>query len=255
MLPSRPMPADPSSPKPVEAVSTNGFASTEWSLVLAASAEGGPALDRLCRAYWQPLYIYVRAAGLSPSEAEDATQEFFTEMLRRDWLKLADRERGRFRGFLCSSVRQFLGNRRRVANADKRGGGAAPIPLDAQECEREFARKSHAGADPATLFDESWADCVLRASIERLSSEQSRAPGGGDFERLRPFLMCPPGPGDYARLGDELGVPSAKIAVRVHRLTQRLGDLIRAEVAATLVDRSELEAELRYLLRLVSQKV
>src|SRR5688572_20068257 len=90
----------------------DGFASTEWSLVLAASAEGGLALDRLCRAYWRPAYVYIRATGVERSEAEDATQEFFADMLRRDWLKIVDRDLGSFRAFLRSSVRLFLNNRR-----------------------------------------------------------------------------------------------------------------------------------------------
>src|SRR6185369_17292670 len=99
----------------------DGFASTEWSLVLSASTNSEPALDRLCRTYWRPVYVFVRASGVDRHEAEDVTQEFFADMLRRDWLKLADPERGSFRGFLRTNVRFFLGNRRRFDRAQKRG--------------------------------------------------------------------------------------------------------------------------------------
>lgn len=241
-------------PQPPARDSAGAFASTQWSLVLTASVAGGPALDQLCRTYWRPVYFYIRATGLSPDEAEDATQDFFADMLRRDWLKLADRERGRFRGFLCHSVRLFLGNRRRVASAQKRGRNSPVIPLEVEECERALARHPGGASDPATLYDEVWADCVLRAALDRLAAEQARAAGTNHFDRLRPYLMCPPVPGDYTRLAESLGVPSGQIAVRIHRLTQRLGDLIRAEVAATVSDRSEIEAELRYLVRLVGRQ-
>jgi DNA-directed RNA polymerase specialized sigma24 family protein len=232
----------------------DGFASTEWSLVLAASTEGGPALDRLCRAYWRPVYVYVRATGIAQHEAEDATQEFFAEMLRREWLRLVDRERGSFRGFLRSSVRLFLNNRRRRAGRQKRGGGETVVPLATGEFETELAGRIANHADPAVLYDESWADCVLQAALDRLSAEQAKAGNAEAFPHFRPYLTSQPAPGDYARLAETLGIPTGQIALRVHRLTQRFGEIIRAEIAATLADRGETETELRYLLQLATRQ-
>jgi DNA-directed RNA polymerase specialized sigma24 family protein len=231
----------------------DGFASTEWSLVLAASAEGGPALDRLCRAYWRPAYVYIRATGVARNEAEDATQEFFADLLRRDWLKLVDRERGSFRGFLRVSVRQFLNNRHRRAHAQKRGSGDLPIPLETDTCERELAQRSDRN-DPAALYDESWANCVLQAALARLHAEQSKAGNADRFAQLRPYLTSPPSPGDYARIAENFAAPPGQIALQVHRLTQRFAEMIRGEIAATLADRGDVETELRYLLRLVAHR-
>ena len=231
----------------------DGFASTEWSLVLAASVNGGPALDRLCRAYWRPVYVYIRATGLPRSEAEDAAQEFFADMLRRDWLKLVDRERGSFRAFLRTSVKFFLNNRRRESQAQKRGGGQVAIPLDAEECEREIARYTDPSADPAMLYERSWAKCVVDAALARVAAEQTSAGNAERFAKLRPFLMTTPRPGEYGRIAAELGIASAQVAVLVHRLSRRFGEVIRAEVAATLVNRSDIEGELRELMRLVAQ--
>jgi len=233
---------------------SNAFESTEWSLVLAASTQGGPALDRLCRAYWRPIYVYIRASGVPASDAEDATQEFFADMLRRDWLKLVDQDRGSFRGFLHHSVRLFLNNRRRQALAQKRGGGASTIPIDTEEGERELGRRAAGRTDPAGLYDQSWADCVIEAALARLATEQTKAGNGTFFQHLRAFLTCPPVPGEYARLADDLRVPPGQIALRVHRLTQRFAEVIRAEVAATLADRSDVETELRHLVQLVSRQ-
>ncbi|MBL9199273.1 MAG: sigma-70 family RNA polymerase sigma factor [Opitutaceae bacterium] len=231
----------------------DGFASTEWSLVLSAADDCGPALDRLCRTYWRPVYVFVRASGSDRHEAEDITQEFFADMLRREWLKRADPGRGSFRAFLRNHLRFFVSNRRRTELAQKRGGGQRALPIDTEAGEQALAKLA-AGADPSELFEQNWADCVLQAAVERLATEQDDANQRQRFDRLRPFLTHAPAPGDYASLADELRLSQSAVALLVHRLTRRFADLIRAEVAATLCDRRQLEDELRYLLRLVSPR-
>jgi hypothetical protein len=61
------------------------FATTHWSLVLAAgrgSASGAQeALEKLCGGYWFPLYAFVRRQGHSPHDAQDLTQGFFAWLL------------------------------------------------------------------------------------------------------------------------------------------------------------------------------
>ncbi len=60
------------------------FATTHWSIVLSAGQDGGPgteqALEKLCRAYWYPLFAYVRRRGHSPHDAQDLTQELFKHL-------------------------------------------------------------------------------------------------------------------------------------------------------------------------------
>ena len=232
----------------------NGFATTEWSLVLA-STEGGPALDRLCRTYWQPVYVYVCATGLEREDAQDATQEFFADMLRRDWLKIVDRDRGSFRAFLRSSVRLFLNNRRRHLLAQKRGGGEIPWQLQSEEGDHAFDHSLTEATDPAELYEQAWANCVLEIALSRLGAEQANAGRSGPYERLREYVTSAPAPGDYERIAQELGTSTGQVAVLVHRLSRRFAELIRAEVAATLADPREVETELRYLLRLVSGRL
>ena len=36
-----------------------------------------PPLEKLCRAYWYPLYSFVRRQGADEESAKDLTQEFF----------------------------------------------------------------------------------------------------------------------------------------------------------------------------------
>ena len=88
------------------------FATTQWTAVLAAGADSSPAahraLEQLCQAYYYPLYAYVRRQGHSQADAEDLTQEFFRRLLERNSVRLADRNRGRFRTFLLESLKNFL---------------------------------------------------------------------------------------------------------------------------------------------------
>src|SRR5262245_10964344 len=103
------------------------FATTRWSVVLAASRSASPAaqeaLASLCRTYWYPLYAFVRRVGHLPEDAQDLTQAFFTRLLEKGDLRLADPERGRFRSFLLAALKHFLAHERDRARAQKRGGG------------------------------------------------------------------------------------------------------------------------------------
>lgn len=250
--------SDTASTSPAEGAKSpstvDGFASTCWSLVLAASKDdlSGPALDRLCRAYWKAIYTFARKSGLAPSDAEDATQDFFAFLLARSWLQQASPERGSFRAFLLTLFQNFLSNRRQKDRAQKRGGGTTIISVHASDGENEVVAIDALGLDPASAYDRVWANCVLQSTLARLAKEQETAGKPGVFEALRPFLTQRPGPGDYERVGQQLGLPRNQVAVMIHRLSRRFAELIRAEVAETLSDRGGVEQELRHLLKALS---
>ena len=190
----------------MDGVTSDGFSSTTWSLVIAAGQDedGGKALERLCRKHWRPIYIFVRCSGLSPSDAEDATQEFFIELLEREWLKKADPSRGSFRAYLLSLLRNFLANRRRVSLAKRRGGGATILPLDGIEGERELAKLSVTDSRPCRQpMRHPGPTALLTTAWERLEKEQNEAGKALLFELLRAFVTQAPGAGDYQRLSDE----------------------------------------------------
>ena len=110
------------------------FATTHWSLVLAAAGtedtRGQEALARLCQVYWYPLYAFVRRQGHSPHDAQDLTQEFFTRLLEKDYLEDVDRAKGKFRSFLLVALKHFLSKEWARAKTLKRGGGHTFVPLD-----------------------------------------------------------------------------------------------------------------------------
>lgn len=240
--------------QPSVAGPADGFGSTAWSIVLAAAqdSQGGEALDRLCRRYWRPAYTYARRSGLDRCDAEDATQDFFSHLFEGEWLKQADPDRGSFRAFLLTLMRNFLSNRRRHDQAQKRGGTKPPLSLDTDDCERELASLAATDADPARAYERAWAGCVLQGALERLAEEQASAGGNVRFEALRPYLTQSPAPGDYERLAQTLGLSRNQIAVIIHRHSRRFAELIRSEVAETLVDRADLDLELRRLLEVMA---
>lgn len=233
---------------------TDGFGSTVWSVVLAAAndSRGGAALDRLCRRYWRPAYTFARRSGLPRWDAEDATQDFFSHLLAGEWLKQADPDRGSFRAFLLTLMRNFLSNRRRHDHAQKRGGTVPSLSLDTDDCERDLASLATADADPARAYERAWAGCVLQAALDQLAGEQTAPTGDARFEALRPYLTQSPEAGDYERLSRTLGLSRNQIAVIIHRHSRRFAELIRREVAETLVDRADLDLELRRLLEVMS---
>ena len=111
------------------------FATTHWSVVLAAKhseqSEGAAALETLCATYWPPLYAYIRRDGSDATEAQDLTQEFFARLLARDYLQHLHQQEGKFRSFLLAYLKHFLSEQRRKAGAQKRGGGCVFISVNA----------------------------------------------------------------------------------------------------------------------------
>src|SRR5688572_27034688 len=119
------------------------FATTHWSVVLTAqrhdSTRAHAALSHLCQTYWYPLYAFVRREGHSAHDAQDLTQEFFARLIGKHWLESVDREKGKFRSFLLAAMKHFLANEWDRAKRLKRGGGRAPISLDAESAEARYA--------------------------------------------------------------------------------------------------------------------
>ena len=135
---------------PVDSSPPASFATTQWSLVLAAidrtTPEARQALAALCETYWYPLYAFVRSKGYDRDAAQDLVQEFFLRLLEKDDLRAIAPEKGRFRSFLMAACTHFLANQRDRDRALKRGG-RPPISLDSAEAERRYS------LEPAPLPD------------------------------------------------------------------------------------------------------
>ena len=232
--------------------SAREFATTHWSMVLAAGDSSAPgameALERLCRAYWYPLYAFVRRQGHSPHDAQDSTQDFFAWLIESKHLRVADSERGRFRSFLLGMLKNFLSDERKRAHAQKRGGGRALISLDAALAEERY------GLEPATdlrldlVFDRGWAWAVMEQTVARLREEYVAADRTELFDELRQFQPGAEADQSYAEVATRLGLTESAVKSAIWRLRQRHGDLLREEIAHTVSAPADVDEEIRYLL-------
>ena len=151
------------------------FTRTRWSLVLQAGTASSPdsaeALERLCRAYWPPIYGFLRRRGQSPHDAQDTTQGFFAALLQRNDFAQADQAKGRFRTYLLGALNHFLADQRDKAGAQKRGGGVVPISLDETDAEGGYLAEPATEATPERAFDQRWATTLLEQAFGLLRDE------------------------------------------------------------------------------------
>jgi RNA polymerase sigma factor (sigma-70 family) len=229
------------------------FATTHWTVVLAAGRRSTPqsdrALEELCRAYWYPLYAYVRRHGHSKEDAEDLTQGFFAAFLKRNYLGDVRSEKGRFRAFLLAALKHFLANEYDRASRQKRGGGQTPLSLDWQDADTRYQIDPPDQLSPDKLYDRAWATTLLEQVIGRLRAECVAEGKANAFEQLKPFLTVGKGDLPYAEAAASLGLNEGAARVAVHRLRRRYRELLREQIAQTLSDPADLEEELRALFR------
>jgi RNA polymerase sigma factor (sigma-70 family) len=217
------------------------FETTRWSMVIDAGGDDEPArnaLEALCRTYRPPVLAYIRAHSRGAEDAEDLAQEFFAHLLERRLAARADRNRGKFRAFLLTSLKNFLANERERAGAQRRGSGAQRLPASAID----GIEDPHDG--PEQAFEREWARTVLREAILRLQQEAALAGRAELFSQLRPYLVESPGENDYAALAQERGLRRNTVAVAIHRMRARLQELVREAIADTTEDAKEIDAEL-----------
>lgn len=229
----------------------NPFATTHWSIVLAAGHGSQPdskaALAKLCEAYWYPLYAYVRRRGYDADESQDLTQEFFTVLLEKESLRAADPHRGRFRSFLLASMNHFLANQRRRKLAHKRGGGRAPLCLDFQLGESRFTHEPSHDLTPEKVYERRWAMTLLDRALSTLRQEYVEGGKAALFDRLAVFLGGDRGLA-YRDVAAELGMTEGAVRVTIHRLRKRCREQLRCEVAQTVATPQDVKDELRDLL-------
>jgi RNA polymerase sigma factor (sigma-70 family) len=233
------------------------FTTTRWSLVLAgANADGdtqksAPALAELCRTYWRPVFSYVCHRGYSSEEAQDITQDFFLMILKTNWLRQADQNRGRFRSLLLKSVQNFLHNVSDTKRTLKRGGGVDFVSWDAWMAEAPsqaaISPRAFNSLAPERLFDLRWAATVVDQALRRLREECEGKGRLRLFEGLRDYLAAEHAEISYANLAASLGIAETAVKKQLHNLRERYRWLLRDEVAHTVADPADVNDEIRHL--------
>ena len=241
---------------PLEIRTGSTFCTTQWSMVLAAGEVMGPrsrqALEALCRAYWYPLYAYVRRRGHSAGDAQDLVQGFFLRLIEKNIVANADPERGRFRSYLLKSIQFYMANEWDRARAKKRGGGRTTIPLDSLVAEQRFGSEPSHAMTAERLFDRRWALTLLEQVLAQLKAQYLQKGTRNTFDRLKAFIGGDVPGVTYKQVGQELGMSESAVKVAVHRLRKKYGELLRAAIAQTLANPLEVDDEINHLFSILA---
>jgi RNA polymerase sigma-70 factor (ECF subfamily) len=236
------------------------FAPTHWSVVLAAGRSlanpelAQAALGQLCQTYWAPLYTFVRSRGSSPHEAQDFTQGFFAYLIEHKIYSRADRQKGKFRSFLLASLKNFLADAYDREQALKRGGACDFLPLNPGQAEgAELLFQTHFPLDEDRFYERSWAEALVAGGLERVAENYKTEGKEKLFEELKIFLTGSADPlPSYTDLATRLGTLASTLRSHVTRLRAQYREALRAEVRRTVATESEVDGELRELLRVLT---
>jgi RNA polymerase sigma factor (sigma-70 family) len=227
------------------------FATTRWSMVLAAGHRSSPdadqALQTLCETYWYPLYAYARRRVSEPSNAQDLTQSFFAKLLENDYARQAAPKRGRFRAYLLTAFQHFLSKEWEKANAQKRGGGRLPIRLDFSEGESRWQLETCSQLTADQLYERQWALAVLNCVMDRLAAELKAAGKETHFDLLKEFVIGERGEQTYEEVATKLAITAGAAKMAASRMRRRYRQLLRDEIAQTVAGPDEVDQEIRDL--------
>ena len=233
------------------------FNTTHWTIVLACrdqddSSAAEQALANLYQTYWYPLYAYIRRCGYGEHDAEDLVQGFYAHIHEKHALAKADRQRGKFRTFLLSSLQNFLANENERSRAQKRGGGRELIRLDAEDAKERYQLDRVHSVTPESVFEMRWAHALLDQTLAGLRADFAARGKQRLFESLQTFLTADSGETSYQKAADNLGLPMSAVKTSVHRMRLDYRTRLREEIGRTVSCPEEIDEELLYLRKVLA---
>ncbi len=229
----------------------SAFETTQWSLVMLAahrsSAESEQAMSSLCQAYYLPLYAYARRRLGDAEQAQDVTQSFFAALLEKNYLNSVDCSKGRFRAFLLTALKRLMANEWRKQRTLKRGSGKIGFSIDLGRAEQFFRDERSAALTAEQQFDRAWVRTLLDHVFKQLRVEFEIAGKAEQFDVLREFITPGGDPAAMAEVADRLELNESTSRVAVHRLRKRFRQVLREQVAQTVVDPDDVDDEIRSL--------
>lgn len=230
------------------------FQTTHWSLVLSSKQQldsnvRQQSLSELCRTYWYPLFAYLRRKGHSPEDAADYVQGFFFELIDKQFLNSVSEEKGRFRWFLMSAIRRFVGKELEKQAAQKRGGSRVFFSLDVDDAEKRYQREPVDGWTAEKLFDRRWALQVIEQALAVLQTNHEKKGKLDLYNRLQSTLTgAQISQQRYEEIGTEFSISAGAVKVAALRLREKYRQTLKEIVGQTIEDPDSIEDELDQLL-------
>lgn len=212
-------------------------------------------MEQLCLKYWYPVYAFIRRRGSSAAAAEDLTQAFFAHLLEGEAFKRADRRKGKFRSFLLAALTHFLNNEWDKRQTWKRGGRCRFISLDEADAEERYKLELADALTPEKLFERRWALALLETVLARLKQEYASNGKAELFSELEALITGEVTPGRYAGIAAVLGMKEEAVRMALSRTRRRFGELLRYEIAQTVLAPADVDDEIRSLFAAVSNHV
>lgn len=234
------------------------FPTTHWTLVQAVQGSdpnaAAHAMEAMCKSYWYPIYAFLRRSGHDKQNAEDLTQAFFERLVAEDSISSVRKEIGKLRSFLLGVLKRLISDQNRYDNAQKRGGGVTHISFEEMAAEERYACEPQDTRDPEWIFTHAWAHELLAGVREKLREAFAATGRAGVFEIVLPFLMWDNEPPSHKEIALKLGSSEAGTRILIHRLRTKFRDLLREEVACTVLTPSEIPDELAWLQSVLAEK-
>ena len=150
------------------------FGATCWTAIESIASKDDASSRALVgdflKAYWKPVYCYLRHKGYNSERAKDLTQGFFHEVvLGHDLIQRADRTKGRFRTLLLRALDRYLVSVHRKESAQKRIPEQKLISLE----DLTFGDLPEAAGnlDSDEVFHYAWVCELLDRMLEEVETE------------------------------------------------------------------------------------
>ena len=240
----------------------NQFPTTQWTLVarlhVPDAKVSARALDDLCRQYHYPLYCLIRSRGLSHHDAEDALHDFFAKLLRLGAFHDLAAEKGRLRTYLSASLSRFLvsrHHREKIRETHELSlHDAAVFAFDPGLEQRYESEIMATKLSPDVIYDQQWCAQLLNRVLDLLEAEYTEAGKAAIFLALRPILMSGGSMRDHdsATIAASLSMNEIALRTALNRLLSRYRKALTAEVLETVENSEDVDAEIAYLMSVMS---
>ena len=234
------------------------FPSTRFSVVHATGSADPlvrqEAWDALVRAYWKPVYTYVRLRwNAGEEDAQDLTQDFFARALERSFFEEFDPAKARFRTYLRTCLQRFLSNAHKAAGRRKRGGDYTLVPLDFAAAEGEVPRaaESGKGLDEESFFRRESVRSLFALALDDLRGELERTGRHLQYEVFARYDLEDPGAGErptYRQIAEALELPITQVTNYLHQVRSEFRRIVLERLREISGTEAEFREEARELL-------